>query len=395
MLTELPDFIAVLIITLSLLVYFFRDKTDSFSILLFDKIFVAYYLLNLLWGMILLVKGGNISKDMFFFLGGLRLTYLPMLFYFVGRVYSNYKLKDTDYLLGSFFKIFLGVSVVGLIIYFIPNLQRSLLVNLGHYSVGEYFIERMTSILWAPIFFAFLMAISNIYFYYQILQGENKLNYVFFCIIWLSLFLTVSRGGLITVLIGFILLSVIFKKWKEALICFALMFVIAAIVSFVATGSFKMLIWIFSSAAETMQNTKGVTRVNLWQSSYSAFTKNPWGYGIGKAGWLAFRYLKNDPDAVPWATDGWYMKISCETGIIGITSYIILSLIYFIYAFRFVISNRNTLVSFFLMIFIMVNAQNKVSNVIDFSPYISLYWFMLGVSLAIIFEKNNAIVSIK
>src|SRR6185437_8499088 len=76
--TASPDIITVLIAVFAVIL-FWRCKKEERKISWIDWLFVAYYTLTIAWGTYL-------SQDVFLFASGMRTTYIPMLFNFVGRL---------------------------------------------------------------------------------------------------------------------------------------------------------------------------------------------------------------------------------------------------------------------------------------------------------------------
>jgi len=390
--TASPDIITVLIAVFAVIL-FWRCKKEERKISWIDWLFVAYYTLTIAWGTYL-------SQDVFLFASGMRTTYIPMLFYFVGRLLYIVLSKDENgisevkierFLSGIFFS-FIMLAVVGIIIYFFfPGVQKAIIESSNHIETA-YFIVRMTSIVWTPVVFGFIMAITCMYYYYRVLAKGSKLDYLFLSIAWFALTLSVCRGGMIAFLLSFGLITLIIKEWRKAIVCIVLLALISCCISLFMVGSLKMVLWVFSSSTDTMQLGSGITRVSLWQESVRKLAQKPGGYGLGKAGWTAFTYLKNSSDAAPYTTDGWYLKTACETGVYGLIGYIIMTGIYFFTLLKYSWNKKVTFVTVALAMIVIVHFQNMVSNVLDFHPYISVYWLLLGLAQsAVILTKRKEI----
>lgn len=373
--TILPEIFVVLIYLITIYKFSFGQNLQLKKIVSFDWYFLFFIFSNILIGVIL-------SNDLKISVYGFRATYLSMFFYFIGRTFNGYEESESNILLERIFKWFVLFSCIGLFVHFVFSDFEMRMIQLTGHEQTKYFVARMTSLLWTPVLFGTLMAVSSLYFCFKILTTNKKSYYLFLCIVWVCLFLTVSRGPIIGFLIGFIALSVIFKKWKTSMIIFLYMVCSVAILSLILTGSLEMLGWIFTSTADTMAMTDDVSRVKRWLISFEDFKKRPWGYGLGKAGETAFRFFKDTttPAAV-YSTDGWYLKIACETGIYGLLSYLLLSGIYFFKAIKFLKLNSTTFVSFSFALFLMINAQNIVANTLDFHPFIGIYWLIIGISV--------------
>ena len=124
--------------------------------------------------------------------------------------------------------------------------------------------------------------------------------------------------------------------------------------------------------------------------AFEDFTDKPMGHGLGKAGHVARRFFKEgDKSASIHSTDGWYVKVACETGVWGFLSFAIISFIYFIQSIKYLRKNKGSIYLFFFLIFIFVAIQNIGSNVLDFYIFANLYWMLLGFSQNIINNLEN------
>lgn len=370
----LPELLILLLYSFIVLIYFYGDKR-KFKLSSFDYCFLFFIFSNVFLGFIL-------SNDLKISIYGFRATYLAMFFYFVGRYFSGYGDDTVTSLIEKIFNWFVLLSVVGIVIHFGFGAVEKKMIELTGHEQYIYFVPRETSLFWTPVLFGTIMAITLLYFCYKLFSAPDKVSYFFFLLVFVSLFLSISRGPIIGFLIGFIVLSFIYRKWKTSGLLLLIMIVASLILSMILMGNLKMPIWIFTSAADTMSMTEGVTRVNRWQVSLNDFLKRPWGYGLGKAGETAFRFfIKSKTPAAVYSTDGWFMKMACETGVYGIVSYLIICGIYFFKCLNYIRANPATLVSFVFVLFLMVNAQNIVANTLDFHPYIGIYWLLIGFSI--------------
>jgi len=178
--STLPELFACIILTL---LYFRRpSKFRLGNLILVDKIFLGFILLNILIGSI-------VSADLKMIIYGIRMTYFPMLFYFVLRFESR------DFIYKTIHQIFVVLSFVGLaglIIYFLfYDVMINMILMTGG-EVGEYFITRMTSIFWTPVVFSTCMSAGFIYFLWKyLIKGEN-ISLFHIAITWSCLLFSVS-----------------------------------------------------------------------------------------------------------------------------------------------------------------------------------------------------------
>lgn len=373
--TVLPELLVGGLFVLST-IYAFINRNSLFKWFWFDYLVGFFFVFNVVYGFVL-------SDWDYQSLLSFRMTYLPVLFYYVGRFFWEQKRGLIFQSLNTLFYSYIGLAIAGLILYFVfPDYQNRLILATGN-LVGEYFIVRMVSLVLTPILFALLLVFSCFYFYDKIMKVNDWKNYLIFWLLWLCLALSVSRGATLAFFISFLFMSFVYKKTKMTLVTMGGMAVILIAVSFYATGSFEFIKWICYSAADTMNMEKDVTRVNRWLVTYNDFLAQPYGYGFGKTGAVAFRYYLNQPEvkAAVYSTDGWYLKTACETGMTGLLSYLILAASYFFMMVKKVFSSADTLLLVPFGIFMMVNIQSVVSNTLDFYPYTLLYWLLIGLSV--------------
>jgi hypothetical protein len=370
--TLLPDILLIVFFALTVFYFFSRDR-KAFHLTFFDKVFFFFWITNVILGFIL-AHAFRLS------LLGFRITYLPMIFYASGRMLVPSKIPMGRIINGLIY-ITAFFCIVGIVIYFCwPNLSADIAVASGHES-GKYFITRMTSILWTPVLFGTVVLIPLCYCTYKILVSGNRIGWIFFILFWFCLFMTVSRGPVIAFLIAFITLVIITREWKRGIAVFVLMFIISGSVSYVAVGDLHMLKWMFKSTGETLALDEGVTRVDRWQETWNDFKARPYGYGLGKAGAVAFRYLVNsDVPSAPYSTDGWILKLACETGIYGVITFLFFCCVYFFRFVRQLMKRRKGTHIVIFALFLAVNAQALISNVYDFYPYIGIFWMLMGLT---------------
>lgn len=366
--TILPDILAFVILIIGLIRYIKKP----FSRATFDYFIIGYILTNVILGIVL-------GRDLKIAAYGFRYTYLPVLFYFVGRTYSTFEFSCTTGLIKNIFNWFTILSVLSLIKYFFfPSFEINLIEKLG-YQRGEYFISRMSSMVLTPILFATMIAIALVYFLFQMYEKIGWWNVLSFTLLSACLALTASRGAILAFLIVFVITSLVVRKWKGTLAALASLTFVVLALGLVLPGSGNFFMWMFASAGDTMAMGDNISRVELWKRSWQDFTERPWGYGLGKAGVTAVRFFQNDPDnAAIYTTDGWYLKMACETGIYGVVSYLVMASVFLFSGLKKFLANRNLVLGFFVAVFLFVNIQNVVSNVLDFFPFISLIWLLVG-----------------
>jgi hypothetical protein len=372
LISSLPDIFALYII---IAVLFKNKEKLRYSFLtLYDKLILLYIITNV-------TLGTYLAHYLTISIYAIRMTYYPMLFYFVARIGFNSKEENSDHCAKYLVNWYFIVAIIGLIIYFFfPALDKFMTLKATGVE-AVYYIKRIGSLYWSPVIFGAFATFGGIYTYLKITEKETIPRYIIFAVFWCCIFLTVSRGANITFYLGWIILTLFFKKYR----CFLKTLIVIIFVFFTLWiydhEMYKVLFFIGDSTVSTLTLTDEYSRVDLWRSALGDFFRNPMGYGLGKAGHIAVRFFgRFSNEAAVFSTDGWYLKLANETGIWGLFSYAVIFLTFFISSIKFLKKNKNTFFTFIFVFFIMIAAQNFVSNILDFYSFSCLYWLLIGLS---------------
>lgn len=364
------------LMAISIIVYsFFRIiKNDFlFEFTYFDWIVLIFILSNAILGTIL---SQNIKLSIY----GFRMTYLPNLFYFVLR-FNNFEFRQTEKLFNKIYYWLVIVALVGLVLYFGFYSSMIEMIYRAGGVVNNYFITRMTSVFWSPVLFASFMTIAFLYYYYRITSFYNWKNYIVLSVLWLCILLSVTRGAFVIIFLGLLILTFYSRKWSVLVTLIVIMIILFMCISFYIGSPLKFITWILKSSSNTINLEKGVTRVDLWMKAFADFKEHPFGYGLGKAGHVAVRfYGKQSSLASVNSTDGWFLKIAGETGVWGLFSYLTLAIIFLLNSIKYIKGHTYNIFHFLFILFVVVNIQCLVSNVIDFYLLSYLFWLSIGLA---------------
>lgn len=379
----LPEILFSVIVVWSL-VSVLKD-TDRRTHLL-DKLVIGYFLFNIIIGFYL-------AHDLKASLYGFRLTYLPMLGYFVCSYYWDKK-ASVEQVFRGVFQILVFVAVIGLIIYFFfPQVHyyfHRLMTDKPIPMAFKGFI-RMTSILWTPVVFAALMLSAFCYWTYSYLKTGKIMELAFSMITINAVFLSVSRGPMIASVIVFALLLLLGKEKRPKFIISGVIFAELLILSLFVKQFWQLMKWVFISSKQTVSLESSNTRVSLWSDVMHSVKYNPMGLGLGKAGHTAGQLFPPNTPGVSFAsTDGWYFKLMIETGIPALILYLAIALIFFIAMIKYMRKNRFDFVTVIFTIFVGAGLVNIVSNALDFFLFTYLYWFLLGIFVFKLKQKEDA-----
>ena len=369
----------------------FKDKIQL-KFTLTDWAVLAFFIINVVFGFL-------VSDDILVSIYGFRMTYFPVLAYFIFRFlpmpYINIK-----QLISGIIWILAAVAVIGIILYFFFYNEMVWMIEYTGGIVGIYFKTRMTSIFWTPVVFGTFMMAGFLYSFYRILKEKNTIWYILFAVFWICVLMSGSRGAIGAAVIGFLILMIVAFNFKKILIPSLLILVIFALNVLYMTDTIKVenvqnkqesqkqegkpqkyIEWMVESSVETVSMKEDVSRVILWKQAILNFKEKPFGYGLGKSGHVASRFFTTESENVDvYATDGWFLKILNETGIIGLTSFLFFAAVFFIKSIQFLIRKKDLLYLFIFALFMVVNAQNIVSNVLDFFLFAPMFWLFIGIA---------------
>ncbi|MFA7273241.1 MAG: O-antigen ligase family protein [Crocinitomicaceae bacterium] len=364
-----------------------RIKQKSITLHWLDRIVLLYLLYNLVVGIIF---SGNLKLSTY----SIRLTYLPMMIYFVASL-STFTFEKTVAILHKIFVFFVVFSVLGIVLYFVfPNIQHYFLNEVSHGKIAVYFVVRMTSLLWTPVVYSTVVMASLLYFSFKYLT-EEKMKYLLFSgLLYFSLFMTMSRGAFVAVGFSMIILFVFSRKWKYIAHLASMGLIMFLLVGFYISNPINIAKWVFQSSVETAEMNDELTRVKLWKKT-EKLSYTPFGLGLGKSGHVAHRFFTEDSDEFSkgevalGTTDGWYKKLAFETGYLALIFYIGLILSFLGSFWWYYRKNGWDVLTFVAVFIIAVNVQNLVSNVNDFYLVAYLYWLVLGIFVLKLKQTRN------
>ena len=350
-----------------------------------ERALSVFLALSLCWGFFR-------SRDVLLSVQSIRLTYLPCIVYFTSRaISSGQEKKEWWKAIEIIFAVQLVLCVIGLVLYFLFPDVISFMMKRGNYFQSEYFFIRMTSILWNPIFFASVAAVSSLFYLWKYFQSNKLIALICYCICFASLILTVSRGAFVAFSVVYVLMCLwVFRGWKRVTTSI-ISFAIYVLLIYLLTGGFDIVNWFIKSTYATVSMEGNLSRVRLWDFALQNFLNNPWGNGLGKAGHVAHRYLSDSSSGASiYSTDGWYLKTANETGIPGILLFISFIGLY-LYSF-IKLKPHSSFQKLCFSIFIFVMIQNCVSNVLDFNYFAPLFWLVTGCTFSIVFKDDKTVV---
>lgn len=356
------------------------------KIMLIDKLVFCYLVLNVALGIYL---AQHVKASLY----GFRLTYLPMLAYFLASFYQS-KEVSLEKSLNLFFKFLVFIALIGIVIYFfLPQIHvyfHHLTTDKG-IAKADARIVRMTSLFWTPVVFGMMMLSGFLYWLYSYYSRGKTTDLIYAGIVCFALIFSISRGPIIAAIPGFIILSVYARNLRRMLAIIGVVSVNVILISYLTYENGTTLFsWILSSANETLTLTKDDTRVGLWKKVVYSLQHHPMGLGLGRAGHAAVQNFTPGTKNVSFeSTDGWYLKLMIETGVLALVSYLTISFSFFIKLIQFNCKKTLNWNGFVLALFVATGLVNVVSNANDFYLFSYVYWLLLGTFIYRLKQEKN------
>ncbi len=366
----LPD---IFLIGIVLLACIQIKQSKSITWHLFDKLLIAFILYNIIVGTLI---AGDLKASLY----AIRMTYLPMSLYFLVS-FSIFKFPKWERVLEKLFQLIVCIGLIGILLYFVfPKVQLYFLEHTSNKEIQSYFIIRMTSIFWTPVVFGVCISAAVLYWFYRYILVPKRVFLIYLGILFICLFLSVSRGPMIALTLGTLTLGCLFGNYKRLLHVILLEIGVFILVGFYISNPIEFAYWIISSSADTIGLKAGVSRVELWRKSFESILKQPFGLGLGKAGHTASRfYSETDKTASVNSTDGWYLKLMLETGFFGLLFYVSICVIFVRKVIQYIRTHEADVILFIFVFVGVVNVINLVSNVLDFFIFSHLFWLIMGI----------------
>lgn len=408
----LPDLYIYLLLFLSLI----QNKEKLLNRINYTSVdfsILVFFIINVIIGILFM---NNLRPGYQAF----RLTYLPIIAYFI--LWLNFEKKYLEWVYQLMHRVFfwyLLVAIIGLLLYFVFTDLEAFLIKRSGGKYFAYFITRMGSFIFNPVPLGTLLSVASLYYSHLVITKGDKKYYFILIILLVSLLLTISRGAIIAYVISAIV-YLLFNKFTKRSIWLVVIWLVTFF-SFSFTVSNLGLIhdflsgksnseikegsgpseainlnkstWIYKSTVKTAEMDSSMSRVKLWKESWIDFKARPLGYGFGNSGHVATQYFgKNSTvnTAAVSATDGWFIKLATETGILGLISYLFLCCVIGYTLIKNKSKMAKTQWLFFACFFILVNIQNIGSNVLDYFCFAPFFWMMICLySLQLKFSQNE------
>jgi O-antigen ligase len=321
---------------------------------------------------------------------GMRVTYLPMAFFFVGRWLW---LSDSDFrrIHQGFVLLLASTAAVGMLFSYVFKdywFQIVLASDSRGWELGGIARMggfRMTGALMDPITFGTACAWGAILSYCFVEGTSGRLrrwlavSCVGLCTIGAAMSLT--RGAWLSLILGLALaIAISSKPWKGLLAGFVAVAIGVTAFGLRLDGTAPGLLELTWQKTVEERNEQ---RESMWTEAFEAFTRRPFGYGLGAVGHVGNRFQDEVPAGAPSVTDGWYHKLMAEGGFTLLVAFLLFQLITIIHLLRKARCAApppvKALRCAIFCIFVVASIQALVSNIWDLYYVNQLLWFLVGI----------------
>jgi hypothetical protein len=246
--------------------------------------------------------------------------------------------------------------------------------------VVEYFGYRRASGGFADALnYGYTMALVSTYVLYNISRKEDSnivikgTSYFILVTSSLAVILSLTRGAIIVMILGFIVYCVIFtsRKWKMIFISLFISLIIAF-----AESDYGTLLYGRFTDIEENSKMSSQTRIEMARESLDVITRNPIGIGLGTQG-VGAKFIDKDTRV---NTDNYYLWIAIESGILGMILLFTAAVNNFIICINYA-SDHNIMMFSILMI-----ATYMITGMLSSAPihplYSVLYWVIINMEAA-------------
>lgn len=160
-------------------------------------------------------------------------------------------------------------------------------------------------------FYVLLLSFSIPMIFSKISNALNKaLLYGLILLMISSLFLTGSRGGVVALFAGLVVILIKFRNWKTLTAFSFFLAVLGVAIYYNPSSQF-----VFKGLADYQQSVSVLSRLELWLESYRIFTEHPiFGVGLGNVDFFIHLRLE---EAFYTKAHNIILELLSETGIIG------------------------------------------------------------------------------
>jgi O-antigen ligase len=253
----------------------------------------------------------------------------------------------------------------------------------GLSAIGRQGTFRMTGTLLDPVSFSILCAYGtaigiNI-FHVTRLGYKRVLLLMMVALCATASLLSLTRGSWISMMVIF-LITFFFTRQRWIFLAACLLTItIILMAAYVAPKDVDPIKKTWTDLVEI--GDEG--RKTMWRDTWNAFLRQPWGYGLGQVGHIGNRFRRFSSSA-PDITDGWYLKVLAEGGILLLVTFVAWMLSTYAALIRNVKARQSPEITALHVagtsIFVAACIQSVFSNTWDYYLVSHYLWFSVGLT---------------
>lgn len=322
---------------------------------------------------------------------GIRLTYLPMIYYFAGRSFVV-RAENVSAMHRALVLLFTLSALVGLLFSYVFREYWFRIViasderGWGLYTISRMGGFRMTGAMLDPVTFGTICTWGVILSLNGLLSLRGTVNKsllisgLTLCAVGAVMSLT--RGAWLSLALG-LAISLAFSRRRIVTIIALGVAGCTGIYGLGAIQGDNDAATLLRGTVQKTVNEGNQQRDNMWGKSIEAFVSKPLGYGLGAVGHIGERFREQVPPDAPVITDGWYHKLLAEGGILLLASFCLFQAATLV---RLIVQARRRRASAevrafriaTLAIFSTAIVQAFASNLWDLFYLSQLLWFVTG-----------------
>ncbi|MFC1735103.1 O-antigen ligase family protein [Candidatus Hydrogenedentota bacterium] len=334
------------------------------------------------------------SRDFIFGIYGFRVTYLPMLFFFLMRA-QNIAMKSATTTAKFLIGILTTMAIIGILFtYLQPTLGKQFLKLALRTPFMRAGSIRMSGTMYSAVAYGAIMAVGGILSTACALRRSAKDRRRicwFLCslLFGICVFASLSRGAWLSLITGVVTVMLLMLPRRNIMHVLVGVGLVMLLIIVLCTNSSSEKAALLFSIPDVFDFKSEYPdgRTDLWRESVALLRDHPLGLGLGRAGHVAHRFKSAETGGLLGvsALDGWYTKAAAEGGVLGaliFLTFVVMTAksLYRLHLEQDSRSTSHTLTCGTLGAFVGFSIQGIGSNVWDFFIAAPLMWALLGMA---------------
>lgn len=328
---------------------------------------------------------------------GLRQTYLPMVFFFAGMRLGG-AWPDTERLWKSLIAMAAGSALIGLVLSFLlTDYWTGLFLrdaansrDWGLQAIARERGFRMTGAMLDPVVFGTISAWGAVFSLNALFVAKRgrqaALLTAALAVCLAATVLSLSRGAWLGAGLGALVAFLVNPSWLVSRKFAGFVLLIAVAVMSAGDGEQAGTTLTVLNTIEKTLSEGNVQREGQFDGVLDNLPARPFGHGLGRAGHVGERFSVDGmtPEGYPHITDGWYLKLLAEGGVLLFLAFGLFLLTLLLVLARRALATREPRQRAFLSALLGIHCatlvQAAVSNVWDLYFLSQLLWLLAGLA---------------